>query len=262
MDDYAFSILIVTFNNAACILDLLGDIQAINPDYLDSTIIIDNYSSDTTTTLIQHQFPRTQLVTNPVNIGFGSAVNQGVRMIETPFFFSLNPDIRLPGNFFDAMMQTVHSNQIAAVGPLQQKVGRKKTYLNFCWSFLKLECFKVYLRKLIDPAAKYSNPIEVTYLNAGCLLINRSVFEKVGGFNQKYFLYGEEPDIFLKFKLYNYQCFLQPGVEIIHLRDQSMHTLPFTTHQKYRLNSVRNIADALVRGYFRILQSRLQKQLG
>lgn len=249
-----FSILIVTYNNQSCILDLLDDIFSVNIDYLDHTTIIDNLSHDATAAVIQQYFPQVNLICNPENIGYGRAVNQGCRLFDTPYFFLLNPDIRIPKGFFEEMLTLTDFERMAAAGPLQFKTVRKKYFLNFSWSFLKPECFMLFLKKKFQPEKRYSKPIRVTFLNAGCLLIDKTAFDRVGGFDEKYFLYGEEPDLFLKFKAHKYRCYLHPGVEVNHLRDQSINTLPLSTKLKYRLNAVGNILDALIRGYFRILQ--------
>ena len=249
-----FSILIVTFNNQTCILDLLDDIYSVDSEYLKRTTIIDNNSSDATAAVIQQQYPQVNLIQNPKNIGYGSAVNQGSRLLDTPFFFLLNPDLRVPKVFFEDMLALTNLERLAAAGPIQYKIRRKKLFLNFTWSFLKPESFLLFLKKKVQPEKRFSKPIRVSFLNAGCLLLNKTAFEEVGGFDEKYFLYGEEPDLFLKYKAYKYHCYLHPGVEVNHLRDQSMHSLPFLTYLKYRLLAVRNILDALIRGYFRVLQ--------
>ena len=99
--------------------------------------------------------------------------------------------------------------------------------------------------------------VPVTYLNAGCLLINKSDFESVGGFNEKYFLYGEEPDLFLKFKLHDFKCVLNPAVEVIHYRDESFNSLPPLEFFKLRVEGLRNILDALIMGYYRLLRKKI-----
>jgi len=256
MTGVQFSILIVTFNNQDCILDLLRDIQAVGPDLLEWTTIIDNHSPDATADVIRDNFPQVNLICNPKNIGYGSAVNQGAKLFDTPYFFLLNPDLRIPENFIGDILALQDFDNVAAVGPLQYKIRRKRPSLNFCWSFLKFESFLLFLKKKLYPTLKFNRPIRVTFLNAGCLLLDRVAFERVGGFDENHFLYGEEPDLFLKFKAHKYRCYLHPGVEVNHLRDKSMKSLPFHLRFKYRLIAIGNIVDALIRGYSRILQMK------
>jgi N-acetylglucosaminyl-diphospho-decaprenol L-rhamnosyltransferase len=248
-----YSIIIVTYNSSDCILDLLHDINSLDEGALSRTVIVDNNSSDECVSAVQTNYPQVQILVNKVNIGYGSAVNQAVGFIDTRLFFLLNPDIRLPENFFSNLMMCVQSTDFGAAGPLQFKLKGKTRYLNFCWSFLKLESFKLYLQKRTQPKKSFCNLIPVTFLNAGCLLFNKSAYIQVGGFDERYFLYGEEPDIFLKFKLHGYKCYLHSGVEIIHLRDKSIKKLPLIEYIKVRSRAVINIVDALLRGYSRFL---------
>lgn len=252
-----YSIIIVTYNSSDCILDLLNDINSLDEMALTRTVIVDNYSSDECISTIQANYPQIKILANNVNLGYGTAANQGVDLIDTSLFFLLNPDIRLPENFFSDMMMCAQTADIGAVGPLQFKIKGKNKYLNFCWSFLKFESFKVFLQKRIRPKKSFCNLIPVTFLNAGCLLINKSAFIQVGGFDERYFLYGEEPDIFLKFKLHGYKSYLHPGVEVIHLRDKSIKKLPLIEYIKVRSKAVINIVDALLRGYSRFLSKTI-----
>jgi GT2 family glycosyltransferase len=88
-------------------------------------------------------------------------------------------------------------------------------------------------------------------------LIRRSAFEKVGGLNEKYFLYGEEPDLFLKLWRHGFECRLVPAAAIVHQRERSLQTVPPIRRLRYRLQGGLNIADAVARGMTNILLDKL-----
>ena len=97
------------------------------------------------------------------------------------------------------LLQTIKPHpEVAAVAPLQFKNTDQKRYLNFTWSYWTPRALILFLFSLFNLGSPEDKPIPVTYLNAGCLFIRSSAFRKVGLFNEKYFLYGEEPDLFLK----------------------------------------------------------------
>ncbi len=258
MDEDDFSVVIVTFNSEAHILELLNEIVSFDPGTLLRTVVVDNHSEDSTVPLIQTNFPQAVLIPNETNFGYSAAVNQAAQVISTGYFFLLNPDIQLSQDFFAGLPRLMISEHIAAAGPLQFKIKDGKRVLNFCWSFWQPECFRLYLEKHLFPWKKFTEPIQVDFLNAGCLLIQKSAFDHVGGFDQRYFLYGEEPDLFLKFKRHRYRCYLHPGIEVIHFRDCSIKQLPTRRQLYLKTAAVRNIADALLRGYWHILQDRLK----
>lgn len=262
MSQINFSVLIVTYNNEKCILDLLGDIEDLDADVLSRTLIVDNHSTDETVLNIRSNFPQVRILQNHENLGYGGAVNQGVGEIDGDHFFLLNPDIRLPIGFFPEMINASALKNYGAIAPLQYKLKGSKKVLNFCWSFWKFESFKLFLANKLRLKKVFKSPIPVTYLNAGCLLINKDAFLDVGGFDEGNFLYGEEPDLFLKFKLSGYRSFLHPGVEIIHMRDQSINNLPVGEYVRIKENAIFNIMSELVKGYAGIVSKRIGNWIG
>jgi GT2 family glycosyltransferase len=184
----SFTCLIVTYNSVSEISNLLNDLQMYLPG--STTIVIDNASRDGTAGVVQESFPQVQLILNSTNVGYAKAVNQGFALCQTEYVLLLNPDIRLHSpNFTVAMEECLKSyRKIAAVAPLQFKHDDGEGYLNFTWSYSTWAALKLYLSFLIGRKAIFPEPIRVTFLNAGCLLIRRSAFEQVGRLNEKYFL--------------------------------------------------------------------------
>lgn len=257
MQNPPFTNLIVTYNNREDVPSLLGDLESHAPR--SHTIVIDNASADGTAEYVQAGFPRVQLVRNAVNVGYARAVNQGVGLSESDHVFLLNPDIRIASEaVFEALQRCLDLEpQVAVAGPLQFKEGGKRPHLNFTWSYLTGEAFSIYLAHRIGRVPRQTGPIRVTFLNAGCLFVRRSAFEAVGGLDERYFLYGEEPDLFLKLFRHGLECRLVPDVSVLHAREQSLRSLP-TTHQwRLRFGGLLNIADALLRGIGNIILDRL-----
>lgn len=257
MSPSAFTTVIVTYNSAGEILSLLQDIQNYTPD--SQIIVIDNASLDETVILIQEHFPQIHLVKNSTNVGYAKAVNQGFRLCHTEYVLLLNPDIRIsnPQLFAELVGCLKNSHQTAAVAPLQFKDDDGRQRLNFTWSYMTPATFRLYVSFLRHHKKPPAEPMQVTFLNAGCLLIRRSAFEQVGRLNEKYFLYGEEPDLFLKFRRFGFQCFLLPGVGVTHYRERSFRTQPAPRRLQLRFLSARNVVDALFHGWAGILLDQL-----
>jgi len=252
-----FTNVIVTYNSSVDIPALLADLGAHAP--ASRTIVVDNASPDGTADLVQAAFPDVHLVRNAVNVGYARAVNQGVGLSDSPHVFLLNPDIRIhSGAVFEALQQCLEREpRVAVAGPLQFKDDGKRLQLNFTWSYWTPPAFRLYLRYLKGRELPSSGPLKVAFLNAGCLFIRRSTFDAVGQLNEKYFLYGEEPDLFLKVMRYGFECRLVPGVSVSHAREQSLRTLPLLRRLQFKLRGGLNIADAVIRGVGNIMLDRL-----
>jgi GT2 family glycosyltransferase len=257
-----FTTLIITYNSADEIANLLNDLRRLAPSNHSRVIVIDNLSQDGTAGLIAQKFPEVRLVENRQNVGFARAVNQGFELCETEYVFLLNPDMRLvQPDFHSAMLACMQASpKIAAVGPLQFNNTGPRRRLSFNWSYYSARTLAVYLSYLFGREPKSREPLPTGFLNCGCLLLRKSIFLQVGKLNEKYFLYGEEPDLFLKFKRWEYEARLHPGVEVVHYRDRSLNTLPAAKRLLRRLQALGNIGDALFRGYSRIVLGRLHRQ--
>ncbi len=254
--DPTFSTLIVTYNSAGEIQDLLDDLRCLAPGQ--RVVVVDNASHDGTAALVRDRFPEVVLAANPDNRGYARAVNQGMDLCEGDFVFLLNPDIRVqdPG-FHAALLECIRqSPSIAAVGPLQLVQQGESLRLNFTWSYWAPKAFRIYLAYLLKRPLKDRSPVRVTFLNAGCFLVRKEAFLRVGKLNEKYFLYGEEPDLFLKFKRYRYECRLHPGATVIHYRERSLKKLPLRTRWRIKLHALLNISEALLRGLASLVSSK------
>jgi GT2 family glycosyltransferase len=204
-----------------------------------------------------------QLVRNPINIGYARAVNQGARLCRTPYLLLLNPDIRIPDtSIFAELVACMESDpQVAAAAPLQFKLDQYGPYLNFTWSYLSPLAFRFYCLQRFRFTAGAPSPVRVSFLNGGCLFLRMSAFEQVGMLNSKYFLYGEEPDLFLKFIRYGYECRLLTHVKIIHYRERSIGKVEPFKRLQLRLMALNNILDALINGLGAIVYDHLVRRL-
>jgi hypothetical protein len=260
MTSLPFTNVIVTFNNRAHISGLLADLRRHAPG--SGTILVDNASPDNTAKFVQSEFPEVHVVCNDGNVGYARAVNQGFGMADTPYVFLLNPDIRIPSAaVFHALRECLDADAaIAVAGPLQFKEGGRRPHLNFTWSYWTPQAFRIYLAYLLGRAPEHSGPVRVSFLNAGCLFVRRRAFDAVGRLNEKYFLYGEEPDLFFKLMRFGYECRLVPGASVTHAREQSLRSVPSFRRLMFKAVGVRNIADAVIRGIANVAVDRLLRR--
>ncbi len=260
MPDLSFTNVIVSYNSRRDLPALLLGLRRYAPS--SSSIVIDNASPDGTADLIQSEFPEVRLVRNPTNVGYARAVNQGFSMCQTRDVFLLNPDICIhSADLFLALSASLQSAPCVAVaGPLQFKDEGLRPHLNFTWSYWTPRAFQLYLQYLLGRKPGHGDPLRVSFLNAGCLFVRRSAYEAVGGLNEKYFLYGEEPDLFLKLLRFGYECRLVPAAAVTHAREQSLRSVPSLHRLRFKLAGVRNIADAVIRGALALLWDRLTGQ--
>ena len=244
----AFDTVIVTYQSESDIAALLGDLGCLAPGQ--RVVVVDNASTDATAEIVRTRFPEVTLIVNPENVGYARAVNQGFATCRAEFVFLLNPDIRLhdPG-FHGAMLTALAADaRVAAVGPLQYRLDRGREHLNHTWSYWSPRPFAFFVLRSLGLARAGAAPMPTAFLNAGCLLLRRSAFEEVGRFDERYFLYGEEPDLFFKIWRHGYRALLLPTTSVVHLRERSIGRLPLRQRWRRRLGGTVNVTGAVVAG--------------
>jgi GT2 family glycosyltransferase len=251
-----FDTVIVTYRSEQEIADLLDDLRRSAPAH--PIVLVDNASPDGTAEIVRARYPEVTLVANRENVGYARAANQGIAAGDSPFVFLLNPDIRLPDPaFHEVMLAGIRGDpRVAAVGPLQVQLWRGREHLNHTWSYWSPRALAFFVARSFGLARAARTPLPTAFLNAGCLLLRRSAFEEVGGFDERFFLYGEEPDLFLKFRRYGYRALLLRATRVVHLRERSIRRLPLGQRWRRRLGAAANISVAVVRGVTALALSR------
>ncbi len=143
-----------------------------------SLLIYDNGSSDNSVEKFEqlisphkHQLQNYNLIKNDKNLGFGKAHNLAIAQGSNDYIFILNPDTVLSKNCISNLLNTA-KNDAANVSAWE---ARQSPY----------EHPKIY------------NPVtlETSWVSAAALLVRRSTFDKIGGFDRHFFLYGEDVDL-------------------------------------------------------------------
>ncbi|SDF16416.1 glycosyltransferase family 2 protein [Ulvibacter litoralis] len=165
-------------------------------------IVIDNNSSDDSCSMVKNRFPEVTLIENKVNVGFSKANNQAVKVAKGEYVCILNPDTAVSEDTFSKCIDFAETDDnIGAIG----------TYLldgtgNFLpESKRNLPTPKVSLLKIIGVGnSYYANHLsedekgDVAVLVGAFMFLKRSIYNEVGGFDEDYFMYGEDIDFSYK----------------------------------------------------------------
>lgn len=228
------SIVIVTWNSSATIEKCLRSFEASSKVEI---TVVDNNSSDNTVALVE-KFPWLKLVKNKVNQGFGQAINLGIESNQHEFVFLLNPDTEVEKGTPELLKKyLLKHQQVGVVGPkllngdgsVQGEIALFPTLLSQVLILLRLHRFG--LSNLVYPKLDYSKTQEVEHLMGAALLIRRSVFEEVGGFDEKFFLWFEETDLLKRIQEKGYKIMYYPEATVTHLVGQSTKQLNFLKKQ-------------------------------
>lgn len=230
------SVIIVTYNSEATINDCLGSV--ISSSLESEVVVVDNNSTENTIEVI-NKFPSVKLIQNKENLGFGSGNNLGVKNTDSEYIFFLNPDTKVETGAVEKLGEYLDNNaDVAAVGPkllnsdgsIQKELANFPTLLSQLLILLRLHRFPL-ISNLAYPNFNYDKTQEAEHLMGAALMVRRSVFEEIGGFDEKFFLWFEETDLLKRIKEAGYKIVYYPEAVVTHLVGQSTKQLNFLKRQ-------------------------------
>ncbi len=223
------SCIIVNYQNNKSLKDCLDSIYQTIEEIDFEVIIIDNSEKGPILQSLKEIYPKVQIIYNPTNVGFSKANNQAAKIARGEFLFILNPDTILKEQAGNTMFRYIRSNmEIGALGPkvvnfdgsLQYSCRR---YPNL-WTGL-FNRYSIFSRLL--PKNRFTNrylmldfdhneTLSVDWLSGCCLMIPKSVFEEVNGFDENYFLFNEDVDLCRMVHQTGKKVIYFPEAKIIH----------------------------------------------
>lgn len=232
--DIDVSIIIVNYNVRYFAEQCLRSVFAAQGSLNIEVILIDNASADHSIEHLKPLFPEVHFIENTENIGFGRANNIALRQAQGKYFLILNPDTLLQEDTLSQMCRYMEENQRAGViGPkilnryggfdITSKRGLPTPWVAFCRvsglsaMFPKSPLFGRYDLLYLDE----DTPSEVDSLVGSCMMVRQQVYNEVGGFDERFFMYGEDIDWSYRIKLAGWEVHYAPTTKIVHFRGES-----------------------------------------
>ena len=228
------SIVIVNYNSKQLIENCLFSLQKAIDKIDAEIIIVDNNSTDGSKELLLSKFPGLKFIFNDVNFGFGKACNQGFKLASGKYVLFLNPDTILTENCLTQCLSFFETHADAgAVGVRMTDIQKrflkesKRGLPTPSASFYKLfglaaifprsKVFSKYYQGHLPE--KENNPVEV--LSGAFMMVRKELFEKLNGFDERFFMYGEDIDLSLRILQSGHKNYYLGTVNIIHWKGGS-----------------------------------------
>lgn len=197
-------------------------------------IVVDNNSTDESVAMLRAEFPEVILFDSPTNLGFGKANNLALRHAKGDYLLLLNPDtivgedtLRKMVDFMRAHPETGMSGckLLNADGSFQ--LSCRRGFPTPWASFTKLFGFSTFFpkSKLFSQYHLTYLPVDETYevdaLSGAFMLLSREAYERTGGFDEAYFMYGEDLDLCYRVKESGLSVYYVPVTATIHFKGES-----------------------------------------
>jgi GT2 family glycosyltransferase len=233
------SIILVLYNARDVIEVTLDALYAsqVNFDY--EVIIVDNKSPDDSVSFIQKKYlsqpelaAKTKLILNPYNDGFGIGNNIGMKQATGEYILLLNTDTKVDSDNFQIMtdfMQTrpdvgaASCKLVMSNGQIDRAARRAEP--NLMRSFFRLFGLQKLFPKLFGAYNQLSKDPNVESELEACsgayMMMSREAYEKTGGFDDRYFMYGEDLDLCRSIREAGLKIWWYPKTSCVHFRGQS-----------------------------------------
>ena len=219
------ALVIVNYNTAGDLRSCMQSVQEMLPEV--ETVVVDNGSSDGSREMVRSEFPWVRLEDNPGNPGYASACNRGIRATTQPYVFILNSDVEFLEDGIGAVLDHLDANpDIGALGPLVLNSDRSvqmscrrfpSMFENLVHGFLgDIWPDNPYTRSYQMKGLCRDEPTDVDWVSGAAMLLRREAAERVGGFDETYFMYVEDVDICWRLREAGYRVVYHPGFRLIH----------------------------------------------
>lgn len=201
---------------------LLDDIQKYCKTYPLNVLLTLNLPEDLSFNPSDYDLP-IKLLSNSKPKGFAANHNQAFLNSDGDFFCILNPDIRINEDPFHALIACFENPNVGIVAPLVINLeGRIEDSARRFSTPLKIIC-KVFGRCKDSDYVIKSDCIYPDWVGGMFMLIPRDIFKRLGGFDERFFLYYEDVDLCARLRLMGYEIKLNPAAGVIHDARRSSH---------------------------------------
>jgi GT2 family glycosyltransferase len=228
------SVIIVNYNVKFFLEGCLRAAAAAMKNITGEIIVVDNASSDDSLAYLQPRFTDVKFIASNTNAGFGAACNKGFRQSSGDFILFLNPDTVVPEDCFEKCLAFIRTKKDAGIVGVKMVDGQgkflresKRSFPSVTASFYKMAGLAAVFPHSRLFAAYYAGHLdentigEVDVLAGAFMLIRRDLLERVNGFDEDFFMYGEDIDLSYRIQQAGYKNYYFPETQIIHYKGAS-----------------------------------------
>lgn len=221
-----------------------GLLQSIEGDDAE-LIVADSASDDGSMEMMAECFPDVRRIVLERNFGFTGGYNRALAQVDADYFVLLNSDIEVSAEWLKPLVQTLDSSpEVGACAPkLHSWFDRGMfEYAGAAGGYIDSFCFPLCRGRIMGRVEKdcgqYDSPADVFWVTGACLAVRRSLFEKLGGLDDRFFAHMEEIDLCWRIQLAGYRIRVVPSSVVYHIGGG---TLPQNSPRKLKLNYRNNL---------------------
>jgi len=235
--DPRITVVIVSFNTREILRECLVTVARESNGLAVETFVVDNVSSDGSPEMVERDFPWVQLRRSDVNLGFAAANNAAFREAKGSYIVLLNSDAFLkPGSLRRAVARMDQTPRCGLAGA--RLVGRNSEWQPSARMFPSVLNDFLMLSGLAArfPGSRFFGRMDRTWADPGTeavvdwvpgafTIVRKEALDRVGLFDERFFLHSEEVDLCQRIKAAGYQVWYWSDISVVHLGGESSKTV-------------------------------------
>ncbi len=228
------SVIIVNYNVRQFLENALTSIYRAMEGIEGEVFVVDNASDDGSVEMVRTKFPAVRLIESPKNLGFAKANNTALKQAKGRYLVLINPDTIVQEDTFSVMMRFFEENPDVGLagckilnpdGSFQLPCRRSfptpwvafTKIFGLAGMFPKSRLFGKYNLTYLSEDETY----EVDAVSGSFMVLRREVYEKIGGLDETFFMYGEDLDWCYRVSQAGYKVYYVHSTKIIHFKGES-----------------------------------------
>ena len=207
-------------------------------------IVADNDSCDGSLELMQELFPNVKTLSFEKNFGFTGGYNRAFKEIDCEYFVLINSDIEVSEDWLRPLVEWMDSHpDCGACAPKLQSWQEREKFEyagaagghidKFGFPF----CRGRVMKRVEKDNGQYDSPADVLWATGACLLVRSSVYETLGGLDERFFAHMEEIDLCWRMQLEGWKVTIVPDSVVYHVGGGTLPaSSPFKLFLNYRNN--------------------------
>lgn len=179
-------------------------------------IVVDNGSTDGTLEFIKRDYPQIKIVSLEKNLGFSRAANEGIKASKSEYVIFLNNDTVVDKDFVKNLLKALDEYHKEYCGCTSKMINFFNRSILSSAGDMMNDVGQSFPRGLNTSINKFNRSEEVFLITGGASIFRKKIFEKIGFFDEDYFLYGEDSDWCLRAQLMGYKFWYEPKAIVYH----------------------------------------------
>ena len=262
------SIIIPHHNNYEILYDCLKSLYESDLHNAE-LIIVNNHTTDDSISKIKTKFSKVVIIDSNKNRGYAGGCNYGAKHATGNLLVFLNNDTVVEYNWLTELTETINNSpDISSVQPkiINKKNKKKFDYAGGSGGFIDKYCYPFVRGRIFHTIesdnGQYDDSIKIFWASGTGFITKKSIFEKMGGFDEDLFAHMEEIDYHWRCQLNGYHVYINPKSVIYHLGGGTLsYQSSYKTYLNHRNSLLLLLSNYNIFNTFRFLIPRLIMEL-